>query len=384
VGFQNGNQVAPLRVTLRKILYLHNICIVPRGHFIALGSFHPQKYHKALDEFPHGPFVANSSFDNFDNVGPYTLHVEKLMQLTLIRLLVVALLCWLPTLASAATQSIHVEWGYTPSSESTVTGFKLYQEGAFVCQTEDPNAIAMDCDVTLTADTTNFTLTATFSDGTESPHSTLYAFSTTATTALQAVINATPLTGSTPLTVNFSAASSTGSISSFSWDFGDGSTATGGTTSHAYSIAGTYTAQLTITDTNGQTSIASTTVTATDSSTTPATPPTAVISSSTAMGAAPLTVNFNGSGSTAANNATIATYSWSFGDGSSATGASIAHSFVTVGTYHYNLDGHRQQRADQLDQHPSHGYIGQHRQQGPDRRHQRHPGERYVPLDRYL
>jgi hypothetical protein len=98
-----------------------------------------------------------------------------MMQRTLIHLLI-ALFCWLPAFASAATQSIHVEWGYTPPSEPAVTGFKLYQEGAFVCQTEDPGAIAMDCDVTLTADTTNFTLTAAFSDGTESPHSAALCF----------------------------------------------------------------------------------------------------------------------------------------------------------------------------------------------------------------
>lgn len=75
-------------------------------------------------------------------------------------------------------RSIHVEWGYTSPSEPEVTGFKLYQEGIAVCQVLDPSATAMDCEVTLTATTTNFTLTATFADDTESPHSAPFAFTT--------------------------------------------------------------------------------------------------------------------------------------------------------------------------------------------------------------
>jgi PKD repeat protein len=352
------------------------------------------------------------------------------MQQSLIRL-IVALICWLPISALATTQSIHVEWGYTPPSEPTVTGFKLYQEGVFVCQIQDPNASAMDCEVTLTAATTNFTLTASFSDGTESPHSapfpftsadttrsatvvtetnpngnTLFTFSWEATvdtatlqgykiylnnallcstndpastsisckgdlvegtmsfsiaqvatdgtesslsnllaytsesvpttppetTPLQAVITAAPLTGTAPVTVEFNATSSTGSISTFQWDYGDGAVATGTSSSHTYTNAGTYTAKLTVTDASGLTNTAQVTVTVSEP-VVPASPPTAVISSSTAAGPAPLTVQFDGSGSTAASSATITQYSWSFGDGSSATGATTSHAFTTAGSY---------------------------------------------------
>lgn len=442
------------------------------------------------------------------------------MQHTLIRLFV-ALLCWLPISVSAATQSIHIEWGYTPPSQPAVTGFKLYQEGTYVCQSLNPTATAMDCVVTLTATTTNFTLTAVFNDGTESPHSSpfpftlastpagappsppaattpppatgskLFSFSwdttanlsslkgykiylnnallcessnsadtsiackadliqglmtfsmtqvatddtestasnllvfdptaypelfntklvtftwdytgaaditgfrvyqnnspicqildptanqlactvdinstpvsygvtsinangtessisnllvynadtsttPTSTAPLQAVITAAPLSGTAPLSVDFNGISSTGNISSFQWDFGDGSTSMGNTATHAYTTEGTYTAKLTVTDTNGQTSVASTTITASPT-VTPATPPTAAISSSTAAGPSPLTVTFDGSASTAAYNATITAYSWSFGDGSSATGASTAHTYATAGTYSTTL-----------------------------------------------
>ena len=92
--------------------------------------------------------------------------------------------CCLPGLAwAAASQTIRIEWQYTPPASPAVTGFKLYQEGheGAVCQVgvEDPAhpPTTADCNVSLTQDTTNFTLTATFDDGTESPHSAPYLFS---------------------------------------------------------------------------------------------------------------------------------------------------------------------------------------------------------------
>lgn len=48
-----------------------------------------------------------------------------------------------------------------------------------------------------------------------------------------------------------------GTIASFTWDFGDGSTASGGTTAHTYASAGTYTARLSVTDDGGATATAS-------------------------------------------------------------------------------------------------------------------------------
>jgi PKD repeat protein len=68
-----------------------------------------------------------------------------------------------------------------------------------------------------------------------------------------------PLRGTAPLTVNFDASgsTSTGTITSYAWDFGDGSTATGVTASHTYANAGYYAAQLTVTDSNAGQSTAS-------------------------------------------------------------------------------------------------------------------------------
>jgi len=250
-------------------------------------------------------------------------------------LFVTSWLCCLPTLASAATShSLHIEWGYTPPSEPAVVGFNLYQEGVLACQARESTATAMDCQVTLSVATTSFTLTAVFSDDTESPHSAPFLFTTPSEpkAALTAIITTAPLGGTAPVTITFDASTSTGAFATCQWDFGNGTTTTGTTATHSYTVAGDYVVRLTISSTMGQTSTATTTVTITAAET--AVPsPTPVIFSSTAAGKAPLVVTFDGSGSTAAANATLTAHSWSFGDGAIATGTSVSHSFMVAGTY---------------------------------------------------
>jgi PKD repeat protein len=187
----------------------------------------------------------------------------------MIRLFVV-LFCFLPACVSAATnRSIHVEWGYTPPSEPAVAGFKLYQEGTRVCQTGNPAATAMDCPVTLVSDTTSFTLTATFTDGTESPHSAPFPFSAltetaavSVTTSPAVILSTSSAAGSAPLAVSFDGSGSTGTsgatITAYSWSFGDGAAASGVKTSHTFTSAGTYITTLTVVDSKGKTSAAST------------------------------------------------------------------------------------------------------------------------------
>jgi PKD repeat protein len=76
----------------------------------------------------------------------------------------------------------------------------------------------------------------------------------------RAYFTATPDSGTEPLTVAFDATGSlspNGAITKYEWDFGDGSSATGVTTSHDYTTAGHFTATLTITDALGLTAAAS-------------------------------------------------------------------------------------------------------------------------------
>ncbi len=46
-----------------------------------------------------------------------------------------------------------------------------------------------------------------------------------------------------------------GTIVSYLWDFGDGTTVPGSVVSHSYAAAGTYTAVLTVTDNHGLTGV---------------------------------------------------------------------------------------------------------------------------------
>ncbi|MFO1328802.1 MAG: PKD domain-containing protein [Rubrivivax sp.] len=96
-----------------------------------------------------------------------------------------------------------------------------------------------------------------------------YAVTITAATSSNlppsAALSATPTSGTVPLVASFSAAGSSdpdGSIASYEWTFGDGSTATGATASHTYSTAGTYTASVKVTDNLGLSSTRSVTITA--------------------------------------------------------------------------------------------------------------------------
>lgn len=78
--------------------------------------------------------------------------------------------------------------------------------------------------------------------------------------------SATPASGVAPLPVNFSSAGSTdadGTLVSYVWSFGDGSSATGPNATHTYSIAGSYTATLTVTDDGGATSSTTLTISVT-------------------------------------------------------------------------------------------------------------------------
>lgn len=167
--------------------------------------------------------------------------------------------------ATSSSRSIHVEWGYTPPSEPQVAGYRLYQERVQACQTTVATATAMDCTVTLVKAVTNFTLTATFADGTESPHSAPFAFSLNEDTAQTpvattsapptAVLATSVAAGTSPLKVTFdgstSSAATGNTLTSYLWQFGDNSRANGSTATHTYAQAGTFTATLTVTDNRG-------------------------------------------------------------------------------------------------------------------------------------
>jgi len=142
--------------------------------------------------------------------------------------------------------------------------------------------------------------------------------------------------GSTSLSFNADASGSTDpiGISTYTFDFGDGSTPVGpqagATASHLYAAAGTYTVTVTVKDSVGATS------SATASAVAQASPLIAKLGVSPASGAVPLTVTGDASGSTPGSNP-IASYSFDFGDGSPVvgpqTGATANHTYAVAGSY---------------------------------------------------
>src|SRR5213079_2347842 len=119
------------------------------------------------------------------------------------------------------------------------------------------------------------------------------------------------------LTCSFTSTSSDpdGSISAYSWTFGDGATSTAQNPSHTYAAGGTYTVTLAVTDNQGATGSSAKTVTVAA----PNQPPTAAFTSSCTA----LTCSFTSTSSDP--DGSIAAYSWTFGDGATATSQNPAH-----------------------------------------------------------
>ena len=82
----------------------------------------------------------------------------------------------------------------------------------------------------------------------------------------QVAITAAPLLGTAPLTVAFTsnAFDPDGQVVAYVWNFGDGQTSSQASVSHLYQAAGTFTAQLTVTDNLGATASASVVITITN------------------------------------------------------------------------------------------------------------------------
>lgn len=81
--------------------------------------------------------------------------------------------CWVFLFSTpvVASQSVRVEWGYTPLNTPPVTGYKLYQNGTARITWSGAETMAGDVTLDTLSVGDSFTLTALFNDSTESPHS---------------------------------------------------------------------------------------------------------------------------------------------------------------------------------------------------------------------
>jgi PKD repeat protein len=132
-------------------------------------------------------------------------------------------------------------------------------------------------------------------------------------------------------TIYFNASQSNdpdGTIESFDWDFGDGTTGKGETVTHKYGSSGSYTVLLKVTDDDGNIDTASQTVSVGDNQGPVAsffyTPSNPVVNQ---------VIQFNATESHDPDG-TIVSYQWDFGDGTpGAVGVLVDHHFSSKGTY---------------------------------------------------
>jgi len=275
------------------------------------------------------------------------------MKNTLLFLLLVLLA--IPTISiSAEMHTLEVEFSFIVPDDlaQQLLGYRLYQEGVQVCQTDDPSISKIDCEFLTEEGTFDFTLTAYYANGTESPQSPSFPFTITAIADTPsnpssstpepptAVVSSSTAAGNAPLNVTFDGASSTtpnASIDSYTWTFGDGTpTTTGKTTSHTFTTAGTYSTTLTIVDSEGLSDSVSTPIIVVG--TAPANElPTAVITVNASPSNDPMTLSFSGSQSSDPDGS-LTQYEWDFGDNTTASGEVVLHTFPAEGTYTIKLD----------------------------------------------
>src|SRR5262249_53691898 len=138
-------------------------------------------------------------------------------------------------------------------------------------------------------------------------------------------------TGSEGGTIQFAGTASGGAGSlSYSWNFGDGGTATGTLNpSHIYLTDGNYTATLTVTDTAGHSSSNSATVTINNVA------PTVNIGGPY-IGVPGTAIAFAGTASVPDPNETF-TFFWNFGDGFISTQQNPIHTYATTGSFNVSL-----------------------------------------------
>jgi PGF-pre-PGF domain-containing protein len=144
----------------------------------------------------------------------------------------------------------------------------------------------------------------------------------------KASFTASPLEGEAPLTVKFTD-TSTGSVTSWLWEFGDGSTSTSKNPSHKYSAAGTYSVKLTVTNSFDSSTSAPSFIHAYSIA-----DPVANFTSDTTSGTVPLTVQFTD----LSLNGPVA-WEWDFNsDGTiDSTAQNPVHTYTSAGTYSVTL-----------------------------------------------
>lgn len=137
---------------------------------------------------------------------------------------------------------------------------------------------------------------------------------------------ASPTTSQTVFVNGSGSTSATGTtITSYAWDFGDGTIGTGATTTKTYANAGTFVVRLTVTDSNGRIGTTTQNVTVApivlvaDFTFSPTNPDISDGTNAVIFDATP-------------SSAGVTTWTWDFGDGATGTGQRVTRTFTLTGT----------------------------------------------------
>src|SRR5256886_6050548 len=178
----------------------------------------------------------------------------------------------------------------------------------------------------------SFTVTLTVKDS-GSPQQTVTSQQTISVTspppALTASFTYNPSSPQVGQTVSFSGSASGGvSPYSYSWSFGDGSTGSGSSVTHAYASTGSFTVVLTVRDTGSPQQTTTSQQSITVSGAPPPLSASFAYSPSSSQAGQPVTFTTSASGGTSPF-----TFSWSFGDGLAGTGSPVTHTYSLAGSY---------------------------------------------------
>jgi PKD repeat protein len=135
--------------------------------------------------------------------------------------------------------------------------------------------------------------------------------------------------GCSPVVVSFNSTTSTGTITSWLWDLGNGNTSTVQNPTDIYSIPGTYTVTLTVTGVGGSdTRMMVNYITVFQR-------PDVIIGASPQSGCVPLGVQFTNN--SIAYPGPFTSLIWDFGDGNTSNSANPPHTYSVPGTYNVLL-----------------------------------------------
>ncbi len=141
-----------------------------------------------------------------------------------------------------------------------------------------------------------------------------------------AAMRASVVVGTAPLAVNF-ADQSSGQITGWNWNFGDGASASIQSPQHTYTTPGTYSVTLSVTGPGGTSTVTRNALVQVQW---PA--PVAEFGASTRSGIAPLTVTFSD-----LSSGQVASRSWTFGDGGASTATTAVYTYRVPGIYTVSL-----------------------------------------------